>query len=113
MGHFGDTAGETNWWEKYDFDQDAEENQQREEEKKAAEIPKENAQEEAEEEEPEECAPVRVRRAPDESTRKEREEHEATHNPYRSWCRHCVRGRAGSGRDGNGNSQPSPFQTRP
>ena len=26
-------------------------------------------------------------------TRAEREEHEATHIPYRSWCRHCVRGR--------------------
>ena len=37
---------------------------------------------------------MRVRRAPDEPTQKEREEHEATHIPYRSWCRHCVRGRA-------------------
>ena len=25
--------------------------------------------------------------------KKEREEHEATPCPYRSWCRHCVRGR--------------------
>ena len=37
---------------------------------------------------------MRVRRAPEEPTKKEREEHEATHIPYRSWCRHCVRGRA-------------------
>ena len=26
-------------------------------------------------------------------SRKEREEHELTHLPYRSWCEHCVRGR--------------------
>ena len=26
-------------------------------------------------------------------SRKEREEHELTHIPYRSWCPHCVRGR--------------------
>jgi len=26
-------------------------------------------------------------------TKKEREEHEATHIPFRVWCRHCVRGR--------------------
>ena len=26
-------------------------------------------------------------------TRREREEHEATHIPYRSWCEHCVKGR--------------------
>ena len=34
LGQFGDTAGEANWWEKYDFDQDAEENKQQEEEVK-------------------------------------------------------------------------------
>ncbi len=27
-------------------------------------------------------------------SKKEREEHEATHTPYRPWCRHCVRARA-------------------
>ncbi len=27
-------------------------------------------------------------------SRKEREEHEATHTPFRPWCEHCVRGRA-------------------
>ena len=26
-------------------------------------------------------------------TRAEREEHEKTHLPFRSWCRHCVRGK--------------------
>ena len=35
LGQFGDTAEEANWWEKYDFDQDVEENRQREEERKA------------------------------------------------------------------------------
>ena len=27
-------------------------------------------------------------------SRKEREEHERTHTPFRSWCKYCVRGRA-------------------
>ena len=53
MGQFGDTAGETNWWEKYDFDQDAEESKQQEE-RNEAEISNKDAQEEAEEEEEEE-----------------------------------------------------------
>ena len=30
---------------------------------------------------------------PKEPTKVEREEHEKTHLPFRSWCRHCVRGR--------------------
>ena len=34
-----------------------------------------------------------IRRGVEGPTKKEREEHEATHCPYRSWCRHCVRGR--------------------
>ena len=46
------------------------------------------------EDELEEAVKVRVRRAPGEPTKKEREEHEATHIPYRDWCAHCVRGRA-------------------
>ena len=37
---------------------------------------------------------VKVRRTPKGPTRREREEHEATHIPYRDWCRHCIRGRA-------------------
>ena len=47
--------------------------------------------EECEDEEAEE---VKTRKAPKGPTRKEKEEHEATHIPYRDWCRHCVRGRA-------------------
>ena len=30
----------------------------------------------------------------DSPTWQERKEHEMTHMPYRSWCRHCVKGRA-------------------
>ena len=33
-------------------------------------------------------------RAPKKVTKEERDAHEATHMPFRSWCRHCVRGRA-------------------
>ena len=35
----------------------------------------------------------KIRRGPIGPTKSEREIHEATHVPYRSWCRHCVRGR--------------------
>ena len=42
----------------------------------------------------EEAEAPNVRRAPKGPTAREREEHEATHLPYRSWCQHCVRGRA-------------------
>ena len=47
-----------------------------------------------EEQEDEEAGEVKTRRAPKGPTQKEREEHEATHIPYRDWCKHCVRGRA-------------------
>ena len=33
------------------------------------------------------------RKDPKEPTEAERQEHEMTHIPFRSWCRHCVRGR--------------------
>ena len=33
-------------------------------------------------------------RTPAQPSRAEREEHELTHFPYRTWCDHCVRGRA-------------------
>ena len=46
-----------------------------------------------EEEEEEEARRPKVRKAPRGPTQKEREEHEATHLPYRAWCEHCVRGR--------------------
>ena len=39
---------------------------------------------------------VNVPKAPKEPTPQEREEHNLTHLPYRSWCRHCVRGRGKS-----------------
>ena len=35
----------------------------------------------------------RVPRAPPRVSREEREAHEITHTPYRSWCHYCVRGR--------------------
>lgn len=47
-----------------------------------------------EEEEDEEGRKAVTRREVVGPTKKEREEHEATHCPYRSWCRHCVRGEA-------------------
>ena len=34
-----------------------------------------------------------IPRAPPRVSLKEREEHEVTHTPYRSWCPYCVRGR--------------------
>ena len=34
------------------------------------------------------------RKSPKEPTKAEKEEHERTHCPYRSWCEHCVRARA-------------------
>ena len=42
-----------------------------------------------------ENAPVKVRTKPIQPSKKEVEEHQATHYPYRSWCRYCV---AASGR---------------
>ncbi|MDA8584228.1 hypothetical protein N9L68_08325 [bacterium] len=35
----------------------------------------------------------RVKKKPGSPTKREREEHQATHWPYKSWYRHCVRGR--------------------
>ena len=40
----------------------------------------------------EEARAPRVRRAPKGPTQLEREQHEATHLPFRDWCAHCVRG---------------------
>ena len=37
------------------------------------------------------------RKSPKEPTKVEKEEHERTHCPYRSWCEHCVRARARNG----------------
>ena len=44
------------------------------------------------EEEYGERKPQRVQ-DPKPPTKEERKEHEMTHMPFRSWCRHCVRGR--------------------
>ena len=53
---------------------------------------------------------IKVLKSPGTPTAKEIEEHEATHLPYRAWCRHCV---AGYGKDdyhrkvdSSGNSVP-------
>jgi len=40
----------------------------------------------------EEARAPKVRRAPKGPTQLEREQHEATHLPFRDWCAHCVRG---------------------
>ena len=41
----------------------------------------------------EEAAQCRVCVSPNTPSKREREEHEVTHLPFRSWCPHCVRGR--------------------
>ena len=45
------------------------------------------------EEEQDEAQEAKVRRAPMGPTKQEREAHEATHMPFREWCKYCVRGR--------------------
>ena len=42
----------------------------------------------------EEARRPRVQCHPNKPSKKEIEEHRVTHWPFRSWCRHCVRGRA-------------------
>ena len=49
-----------------------------------------------EEEAPEEARPAKPARSPILPTAAQREEHEATHLPFRSWCRFCVSGRRDS-----------------
>ena len=46
------------------------------------------------EEEENEVQKVKVARNPGDPTKEEVEQHNVTHVPYRSWCHHCVRGRA-------------------
>ena len=41
----------------------------------------------------EEAEVPKIRRKPKGLSKRERKEHEATHLPFRDWCRHCVRGR--------------------
>ena len=47
-----------------------------------------------EEDEVQEGRASKGQRPPREPTKVEREEHERTHCPYRSWCKHCVKSRA-------------------
>ena len=49
-----------------------------------------------EEEQTTEAAPTIAIKAPYQPTQKEIDDHNPTHLPYRSWCRHCVRGRGKS-----------------
>ena len=43
--------------------------------------------------------------APKEPTAQERAEHMLTHMPFRSWCRHCVRGKEEPCRQGQGDPE--------
>ena len=71
---------------------EAEENEETEGlmQEEAEEEQEEKEETEEDEEEGEKPKTVNVRKRP---TQKQRMEHEATHIPYQSWCRHCVRGR--------------------
>jgi hypothetical protein len=62
-------------------------------EENSEEIMADEVEEEQGTEEDEEGQQPRVMRAPKAPTKAEREEHEATHLPFRSWCTHCLRGR--------------------
>ena len=57
----------------------------------------EESQEDSDEEERKEGRKSVGRKSPKEPTKLEREEHERTHCPYRSWCHHCVKSRARNG----------------
>ena len=59
----------------------------------------EEAEEEKEGEKEESCEGIRSvgRKSPKEPTNVEKEDHERTYCPYRSWCEHCVRARARNG----------------
>ena len=62
---------------------------------KEAEVSKDAMEEEEEEEEESSDGRRSVGRlSPKGPTKVEKEEHERTHCPYRSWCEHCVRARA-------------------
>ena len=62
-----------------------------------AEGPEEAEMDEADSEREEEVQMGRTskgQKPPKEPTKAEREGHERTHCPYRSWCKHCVKSRA-------------------
>ena len=51
-------------------------------------------QEEVSKQDEDEARKPKMRRSPEEPTRQEREEHELTHLPFRSWCPCCIAGKA-------------------
>ena len=53
-----------------------------------------NPREQEEGEEEEEARRAKGAAVPELPSREEMEEHRLTHTPYRSWCRHCVKGKA-------------------
>ena len=57
---------------------------------------------------PQENAPLKVARDPGDPTKKEREDHNATHIPFRSWCPICVKakGREEAHRNARGVVRP-------
>ena len=65
----------------------------------------EEGDEEGAEEEGEEGREAVAMPSPMAPPRKEREQHELTHTPYRSWCPHCVRAR-GRNRAHRANREP-------
>ena len=73
-----------NWWERFEFDPVEEQRKDDEEKQETKKAEADNNDKQDEEQEEEEAAPMRVRKAPNEPTKREREEHEATHIPYRS-----------------------------
>ena len=52
------------------------------------------AEEENEQEEESEGREVFVKRKPSDPTQEEIDQHMCTHIPFRSWCAHCVMGKA-------------------
>ena len=76
--------------EPFDPEEERAEDEEKEEEKDEAE--KEVMREQ--EEESEEAKGAKGARVPTKPSQEEVEEHMLTHLPYRSWCPHCVRGKA-------------------
>ena len=80
--------------------QEEEHREERQEEEREGEESQQGEGEEGQQEEeiagPQEARRPRPGRDPGQPTRREREEHEVTHLPYRPWCQHCVRGKAKS-----------------
>ena len=92
LSHYGDTVGQPRLWpiEEQEGMEGDEENEDAEfEQARIAEGHARGEEKHMEvevEAEEEEAEVARVRGAPKGPTKKEREEHDATHLPYRSWC---------------------------